>query len=102
MNAFRIPYIVVHDEDPIPQGLSQRKLADATRMFNLNPVIRSDIDASVGTVEILNPDFDAIVGTTKNQIAKYGKPFATFKRLRSKRRSQIPPRLVEVAQLISS
>lgn len=97
LNAFRIPYCVIHDEDPVPDPIppdwdeDKRKAADRT--FSMNKEIKDLLDSNLGEVEILNPDFEGVANIPKNQARKKGKALAALDYLS---KEEIPERLTEV------
>lgn len=87
MNAFKLPYLVIHDEDPIDPELrpggskeNSQKLLDATHLFNENQIIRSKADSSIGVIETISPEFEALLGISKNRVEKLGKPYAAVEK----------------------
>ncbi len=87
MNAFKLPYLVIHDEDPIdlelrPGGAREdsQKLHDATRLFNENQNIRSRLDANIGAIEAISPEFETLLGISQNSVDKLGKPYAAVEK----------------------
>jgi len=80
LNAFRISYVVVHDVDPIKEG---ETATEKLRLFKFNETIKNTLVESLGTIILLDPEFDDVLGVSKHQIDKWGKPFAVFKRIRS-------------------
>lgn len=81
-NAFEIPYIVVHDEDPledpIPTGWDEEKVKGKRRTFALNSTISDAINSSFGKVIVLRPDFEKEGGIPKSQGDKKGKALAAL------------------------
>jgi len=90
LNAFRIPHIVVHDVDPIKAGETDK---DKVGFFKLNATIKNSLDAALGEIVALDPDFDTILGVSKHQIDKLGKPFAVFNRIKEMKPDEIAPQL---------
>jgi putative ATP-dependent endonuclease of OLD family len=87
MNAFKLPYLIIHDEDPIDSELrpggsreDSQKLHDATRLFNENQNIRSNLDSSIGVIETASPEFETLLGISKNRADKLGKPYAAVEK----------------------
>ena len=103
-NAFKLPYVVIHDEDPIPSIIpddwNDNKVQEKKRTFALNEEIRRLVDASIGTVEMLCPDFESTAGVSKNQGDKKGKPLAALDYFENKQGHEIPARLKEIAERI--
>lgn len=82
LNAFGIQYCVIHDEDPLPQPIpkdwADEKRAAKTRTFELNQGIQGLVDAELGEVEMLRPDFETVAGIPKSQAEKKGKALAAL------------------------
>lgn len=101
LNAFRIPYCVIHDEDPlpdpIPEDWSPNKKDSARKTFELNEVIASIVDSELGAVEVLAPDFEGVAGVSRSQRnKKKGKALAALDHLSSLDVTNLPERLVDV------
>jgi CRISPR-associated exonuclease Cas4 len=87
LNAFRIPYLVIHDEDPIDRELEPggskhdpERLRKAKRIFEENRRIKEACDQAVGTVKEIPGDFEKLLGISRNQAEKLGKPLATVEK----------------------
>jgi len=93
LNAFRIPYIVVHDNDPIEEG---EKDEDNIRHFKLNETIKSVVDSKLGVIALMDPEFEDILKVSKRQSEKLGKPFAVFDTIEKMSSEQIDKRLKEI------
>ncbi len=102
LNAFRISYCVVHDEDPlpdpIPQDWSPEKRDSKRRTFALNATIYRAIDPELGHVEILAPDFEGVSGISHNQGEKKGKVIAALDYFDPLAAQEIPAQLAEVVR----
>ena len=75
-NAFSIPYLVVHDEDPLPDPIPDEWEADrktsAKRTFDLNRKIADIVEEPYGTVHTLSPYFENIAGVSRSQGKRKG------------------------------
>lgn len=102
LNAFRIPYSVVHDEDPLPDPIPADwpadKRATKQRTFAMNRNIASAIDAHLGSVEMLSPDFEGISGISQHQAEKKGKVIAALDHFEPMRAEDVPTRLAEAVR----
>lgn len=85
LNKFNIPYVVIHDEDPIEYEYAQGgekedpdKFRESKKIFNENQVISSRCSASFGHVEQISPNFERFIGITGSQSKKLGKPYAAI------------------------
>lgn len=95
LNAFRILYVVIHDEDPVDTAFTGDKLKEARRLFNENDKIKKMLDPAYGKIEIIQPNFDDLLGLSIHQMRK-GKPYAVFKKLQNIQKEQIPERLRQI------
>jgi putative ATP-dependent endonuclease of the OLD family len=82
LNEFRIPYAVVHDEDPVPDPIPSDWPTDkgkhAREAFAENARIAAVIDRSFGSVHVLSPCFEDVAGVSKSQGHKVGKAMAAM------------------------
>jgi len=100
LNAFRIPYCVVHDEDmlpdPVPPDWNEQTTTGRRRLFNENAHIQDQVDATIGSVEILAPDFEGLSGVSRSQGEKKGKAIAALEYFASQGPGSTPQRLCDV------
>ncbi len=105
-NAFKIPYVVIHDEDPLPQPIpddwDQDKVRAKTRTFELNQEIRTQVDSSIGAVASFSPDFEGAARVSRSQGHAKGKALAALEHLERLQVEALPDRLVEVARIAFS
>jgi CRISPR-associated exonuclease Cas4 len=101
-NAFGIPYVVIHDVDPIPdpvpQGCPPERLAEKRRTFELNEVIRNAVKDGPGIVETLSPDFEGASGVSRSQGERKGKALAALDYFHGKDATEIPDRIQRVVR----
>jgi CRISPR-associated exonuclease Cas4 len=97
LNAFRIRYQIIHDEDPITLPETDPDYKQQKEMFKKNDEINNLINKLLGTVEILSPDFERVSGITEAQVKKCGKPMAAVNRF-SVEAVEIPQRLKDVIE----
>lgn len=101
-NAFKLKYIVVHDEDPLPNPIpeewSQDKLREKQRTYDLNREIQSLIDANNGSARVLCPDFEGCSGVSRTQAGKKGKALAALEYFREMEADEIG---VEITSVIN-
>lgn len=80
--AFHIPYLVIHDEDPLPNPIpdewNEGKKRERKRTFELNEEIADLVEAPLGQVEVFSPDFEKASGVAANQGEKKGKALAAL------------------------
>jgi len=98
--AFKIPHVVIHDEDPLPDptpdSWNEDKLKARMRTFELNDYIKQFVEAPLGQVEMLSPDFETVSGVSKSQGEKKGKALAALDHFEAVDVSIIPYRLRQV------
>jgi putative ATP-dependent endonuclease of OLD family len=102
LNEFKIPYVVVHDEDPVAPNLEGDKLEAANRLFGENNKIQATLNPEIGRIEMLRPDFDHVLGLSQHQMEINGKPYTAFLKLKEMRREEIPMRLQEIVLALST
>ncbi|MBI4166907.1 MAG: ATP-dependent endonuclease [Acidobacteria bacterium] len=104
LNAFRIPYVVVHDEDPLPDPIpadwSPEKRATRQRLFQANQDIAGLLDANLGRVEVLCPDFEGVGGISHTQADRKGKAIAALDHFDPMAAEQFPQRITEVTRRV--
>ena len=87
LNAFRIQYIVIHDEDPMdpeikPGGskYDPDKFREAKQAFEENEKISNGVDLTIGKVIKIPEEFEKLLGISRTQAEKLGKPFAAIEK----------------------
>jgi len=87
LNAFGIPYLVIHDEDPVDPELGPggsrhdpEKLREAKRVFEENQRIRQALDPSVGEVIMIQGEFEKLLGISRSKAERIGKPLAAVEK----------------------
>lgn len=99
-NAFEIPYVVIHDEDPLPDPMPESwdkdKIRGKRQTFALNQEIILLVNSPLGLVEMLSPDFERVSGVSKKQGKKKGKALAALEYFESVDESNIPERVKQV------
>jgi len=98
--AFEIPYLVIHDEDPlpdpIPEDWTEGKTREKKRTYALNETIANLVETPLGKVEMLSPDFETVSGVSKSQGEKKGKALAALDHFEAVDQSNIPDRIRHV------
>jgi hypothetical protein len=99
LNAFKIPYLVIHDEDPIDPELDiggsrhdVEKLRGAKKVYEENRNIEVTIDPNIGKIEVIKPEFENLLGISETHAKKVGKPYAAIERIEDETKS-IPSEL---------
>ncbi len=76
--SFGIHHCVLHDEDPISEGLEGDKLEAAKKTYAINKELQ-DLSETTGTIiEIVAPEFESMCGISNAQGKIKGKPLAAI------------------------
>ena len=82
LNQFKIPYVVIHDVDPIgfPENKSDKtdKEKAELNIFKENEFIRAALAEDIGKIIKMNPELENISGVSRTQADKYGKVQAAY------------------------
>jgi putative ATP-dependent endonuclease of the OLD family len=93
-NAFALDYVVVHDEDPLPDPIPDDWTADKRQAkqntFALNATIASAVNRSHGQAVVLSPEFETVAGVSKTQGDKKGKALAALDHFETKNIDELP------------
>jgi putative ATP-dependent endonuclease of OLD family len=102
LNGFKIPYCIVHDEDPmpdpVPEDWGEEKRREKRKTFALNAQIAGLINPEFGLVRSLSPDFEGACGVTKSQGVKKGKAIAALDHFEKLKTEDIPPLLIQIIE----
>lgn len=100
--AFQIPHVVVHDEDPLPDPIPHDwpddKRKAKQRTFEINATIADAVKAPMGRVCVLGPDLEKAAGVSKSQGDKKGKSLAALDHFEGVDMSELPQCMVEVVE----
>lgn len=103
-DAFTIPYLVIHDEDPVPDPIPSRWTPDQIRSkqqtFGENDKIAAVVQEPLGKVQILSPDFENVSGVSKRRGKKISKPLAALNHFEATPVEEIPPRIEELVRTV--
>ena len=81
-NAFKMQYLVVHDEDPLPNPMpadwEKDKKESKKRTFNLNQTIAEIVNKDLGAIHMVSPDFEKASGISQSQADRKGKALAAL------------------------
>jgi len=104
LNKFEIPYVVLHDVDPInfPEDKPNKtdKEQQELRTFSENDFIRETLNEDFGKIIKVNSEFEKISGVSKTQAEKHGKVQAAYNKYEDLNANDYPDKLKEVIQLI--
>jgi len=105
-NAFKLKYVVIHDEDPIPDPIptdwTVEKIASNRKTFSFNQDIQNSINAAFGNCHMFRPDFEKVSGVSRSQGDRKGKALAALEHFASIETTAIPPRIQEIVREIYS
>jgi len=94
-NAFKLHYVVVHDEDPLPDPIPPN--CDR-RTFAVNAEIQSAINTDFGSFYMFTPDFERVSGISRSQGDKKGKALAALEYSSSIENEAIPRRIQDIVR----
>ena len=101
--AFHLNYVVVHDEDPLPdpisEGWGEDKARAKRRTFELNAEIQTTV-GETGLVAVLQPDFEGCSGVSRKQANKKGKALAALDHFHSVESDNVPRPLADAVRMV--
>jgi len=84
LNSLKIPHCIMIDEDPffLPYFTNSNieKIRQKRKHYKLNLTIANAIDYSLGKLVIISPDLEGLLGVSRNQRVKLGKPTAIYQK----------------------
>ena len=105
-NAFRLNYVVVHDEDPVPDSFpdtwNNDRKQSARNVFAENELISTAIDEAYGYVKVIKPNFEKAAGISRSQSEKMGKPIAALDFFSGRKTEEIPVAISDVVKSVYS
>lgn len=105
LNKFKIPYIVIHDIDPLnfPKDKPDKtdKEESELRMYKENEFIEKVLDKQVGKIIKINPKLEDIIDISANQVAKHGKIGAAFMKYDELPLDKYPEQVKRILDLIN-
>lgn len=104
LNRFQIPYIVIHDIDPISFAEDKENKSDKEkaelRIFKENNFIERTLDHSFGKIIRINPELEKVIGVSNSQTEKEGKVGATFLKYEPLTLEQYPTNVKNILDFI--
>lgn len=104
LNNLRIPYIVIHDIDPIdfPEDKPDKTVKEkqSLRMLKENGKIRSILADPIGKIIQINPTLEPIIGVSTSQSEKHGKVRAAYNKFDEIKIEDYPAKVKELMNLI--
>jgi CRISPR-associated exonuclease Cas4 len=102
LNAFQLNYIVIHDEDPVPDPIPSGWCKDKVRAkrdtFALNDTIAHLVDPLLGEALVCAPDFEGLAGVSRNQGKKMGKALAALEYFTDRPVDEIPRNVASIVR----
>lgn len=87
LNAFKIPYVALYDEDPIPNDIKpgqknydQEKYNACKSAFELNAKIEKECDHKISMTHMFRGKLEDITRISKSHAEKVGKPYAAIEK----------------------
>lgn len=106
LNAFQIPYVVIHDEDPIDPELKPggskydpEKFEQAKQVYDENSKIQNTRNPQIGEVIQIPGKFETLLGISRSQIEKLCKPLAAVEKYVDES-VDIPPEVKNLVQKV--
>ncbi len=105
LNNFKIPYVLIHDIDPIsfPEDKTDKtdKEKHSLRMFKENEKIEATLNPEYGKIIKLNPDLEPIIEVSNNQADKLGKVRAAYFKFDEMEIDDYPQKVKQIMDLIA-
>ena len=98
-NAFHLPYVVIHDEDPLPDPIPPDY---DQRAFAVNAEIQNAINTNFGSHHMFTPHFEGLSGISRSQGDKKGKALAALEYFASIENEAIPQKIQDIVRDIYS
>ena len=104
LNKFKIPYVVIHDIDPIDfpedkEGKTDQEKAKL-RMFKENEFIEKTLDPDYGHIIKIKPELERVIGISKSQAEKHSKIGAAFFKYDEMDIDNYPNEVIKILELI--
>jgi putative ATP-dependent endonuclease of OLD family len=101
-NVFKLRYLVIHDEDPvpvqIPQYWTEERVKEANQTFAENGEIAKLVDVNLGRVRVVSPRFEQAAGVSNTQGQKKGKALAALDHFEALKPAEIPQTIAELVR----
>ena len=104
LNKFKIPYVVIHDIDPIDfpedkEGKRDQEKAKL-RMFKENEFIEKTLNPDYGHIIKIKPELESVIGISKSQAEKHSKIGAAFFKYDEMDIDNYPNEVIKILELI--
>ena len=104
LNRFKIPYVVIHDIDPLsfPEDKANKtdKEKSELRMFKENEFIKNTLDNTLGKIIKINPELEKVIGVSNSQVENEGKVGAAFLKYEPLALADYPPNVKNILDII--
>jgi CRISPR-associated exonuclease Cas4 len=105
-NAFALDYVVVHDEDPLPDPIpddwTEDKIKGKRETFSKNAAIQAALDTHLGQIMVLSPEFETVGQVPKSQGEQKGKALAALEHFDAKSIKEIPAEIQDLVKTVYS
>ena len=104
LNRFKIPYVVIHDIDPLsfPEDKANKtdKEKSELRMFKENEFIINTLNNTLGKIIKINPELEKVIGVSNSQVENEGKVGAAFLKYEPLALTEYPPNVKKILDII--
>lgn len=104
LNNLKIPYIVIHDKDPINFAEDKADKTDkekhSLRMLKENDKILATLNETIGKIITVNPDLEPLIGVSNAQVEKHGKVRAAYFKFDEVNIENYPAKVLELMNLL--
>lgn len=104
LNKFQIPYIVIHDEDPITFEENKPNKTDKEkaelRTFKENGFIENNLDKTLGKIIKIKPELENVIEVSNSQVEKEGKVGAAYIKYETLKLNEYPENVKKMLDVI--
>ena len=104
LNRFKIPYIVIHDKDPIDFPIDKENKNDKEKgllkIFRENEFIENVVDENYGHIIKINPELEHLIGISKGEEERQGKVGAAYFKYENLALEEYPAEIKKILGLI--
>lgn len=104
LNRFKIPYVVIHDVDPLSfledKANKSDKEKSELRMFKENEFIKNTLDITLGKIIKINPELEKVIGVSNSQVENEGKVGAAFLKYELLALTEYPTNVKNILEII--
>ncbi len=104
LNQFKIPYVVIHDVDPVSFAENKPNKTDKEKaelkMFKENEFIKKTLNDTIGNILQINPELESIIEVSSSQADKHGKIGAAYFKYDETKLADYPSQIKEILDSI--